>query len=92
MDIDAMGKHIHGLLAFKDKIEAMIEGANVDGFMAEFNAAIPLMMKAASDVAVVIADLDAIKKELRPALAWIAEQQQKKTTNDALTAAEPANS
>lgn len=87
MDIDAMGTHIHCLLAFKDKIEGMMSGADgnvsratdqLDGLLAfksMFEGALPLIEKTISDVAVVVDDIAAIKKDLAPVLAWIAEQQ-----------------
>ena len=96
MDIDVMGKHIHGLLEFKNKLEDMMQSPD-DGQMAEalhavfqfkgeFEAALPDLRKAIADVAVVIDDVGKIKADLAPVLAWIAEQQK---AVEAVKAAEP---
>src|SRR5216684_8078589 len=87
MDIDVMGKHIHSLLAFKEMVEGMMKGAdgNVEkasetldrlvGFAAAVEATMPEISKAVSDVSIVVADVEAIKKDLGPALEWIAARQ-----------------
>lgn len=87
MDLDVMGKHVTGLLAFRQKIEDMIAGASeaksdagdtvaeLISFKASFEKALPELEKAIADVAVVVDDLGNLKSDLAPVLAWVAEQQ-----------------
>lgn len=88
MDIDAIAKQMPALLAFKARVEQMIEGSaaadrpslalsdieELIAFKGQFEAAIPDLRKMVSDVSAVVDDLAAIKKDLAPALEWIAEK------------------
>lgn len=85
MDIDVMGKHIHSLLAFKDKLEGMMKGADGNAskpsddlgeLLVEVEGALPEIRKAIADAAVLADDVAAIKKDLAPVLEWIAKHQE----------------
>lgn len=57
--VDKAADQLDEILAFKSMVEGLL----------------PMIEKAVMDVGAVAADLAAIKQELAPALAWIAEQQ-----------------
>lgn len=97
MDIDAIGKHVSGLLAFKERIEAMIAGGppsdgrsprddldELMSFRRDFEDALPDIRKLITDVSSVVDDLAAVKKQLEPVLAWVAERQSKEAAEKTL--------
>jgi peptidoglycan hydrolase CwlO-like protein len=88
MDLDVIGKRVTDLLAFKDKIEGMISGADdhdvgrisheldqLTAFKASFEKSLPDLEKAIADVAAVVDDLAKVKTDLAPVLEWVASQQ-----------------
>jgi peptidoglycan hydrolase CwlO-like protein len=91
MDLDATlmthGTRLKEIESFVERVKALMSGADenvsrasdqLDGLLAfksEVEGMLPMIEKAVNDVSAVTADLAAIKQDLAPALAWIAERQ-----------------
>lgn len=91
MDIDVIERSVKSLMDFKAKVEGMMHGADgnvekatdqLDGLLAfksEVQGMLPQMMKATTDIAAIVSDIAEIKKQLEPALAWIAAASERHT-------------
>jgi len=90
MDIDVIGKHVTGLLAFKNKIEALIEGGDehVDRASAQLDdllqfksmveGALPDLRKAIGDIGLLTADIAKLREDFAPVIAYVEAQKSAK--------------
>ena len=104
MDLDATlakhGNRLGEIESFVEHIKGLMSGAdgNVEkatdqidqllAFKSMVEDVLPMMEKAVMDVNVIAGDIAAIKTQLEPALAWIAEQQKATGPDEPKEAAE----
>lgn len=73
MDLDALHSHVTGLLAFKKRLEAMIEGSGAGSSVAEMlNAEIDSVRVSVTDLADHVATIQQFKDEVSPLLEGLA--------------------
>ncbi|MCC8963768.1 hypothetical protein H8A95_15970 [Bradyrhizobium sp. Pear76] len=87
MDIEVMSRQIADLVKFKSEVEAIIrstEGQRGQAsehiedllrFKDVITATLPVIQKTFGDVAILSADIEAIRQDLAPVIAWVEKQQ-----------------